>query len=474
MKSPRQILKAILKEIKPTKKEERELNSFAQKVLKIAKSIAKKYNAEPMLVGSLTRGTWLPDKKEFDVFILFPETVTPNELERKGLLIGKKIVERLKGTYVVEYAQHPYVSADFKGIKVDIVPCYKIRDTNKLLSAVDRTPFHVQWLKKHLKKKQGDEVRLLKKFLKVHGIYGADAKTLGFSGYATELLIVVYRDFINVLKAAIKWKPGEIIDPEGYYKEKDYKFLRKKFKNQPLILIDPTDKNRNVTSALSVENFFKFKKYAKEFLNNPSKETFYGKQKRPLTDIEFSQLRFRRGTEIIMIKFKPPKVVPDILWPQLRKFAERIKNILEERKYEFKVYGTSVYTDEKDIALVLLEMEVSRLPYVQKIVGPPVFDEVNSKRFIESHKSNVSGPYIEGIRWVVEVKRKFKNAKEKIIDSLSKPKDILKKKGIPNFIAEEISKGFEILDPKEIEKLLKEKPEVGIFLRDYFQREKLI
>jgi len=182
----------------------------------------------------------------------------------------------------------------------------------------------------------------------------------------------------------------------------------------------------------------------------------------------------KRGTEILLIKFKPPKVSPDILWPQLRKFAERIASILEERKYEFKVYGKAAYTDENELAIVLLELEVYYLPNVQKIVGPIVFDVKNSKAFLEAHKNPLVGPYVEDDRWVVEVERRFKTAKEKILDSLSKPVDILKAKGIPSYIAEALSKGFEIIEGLEIEKLLRERRDVGTFFYNYFNKNKLI
>jgi tRNA nucleotidyltransferase (CCA-adding enzyme) len=311
-------------------------------------------------------------------------------------------------------------------------------------SAVDRTPFHVKYLEKHLKKNQSNEVRLLKKFLKSHNLYGADAKTEGFSGYLCELLIIKYKTFLNLLKSATKWKLQEIIDIENFYKKEEYEAVRRIFKDQPLIVIDPTDKNRNVAAALSVENFYKFKKVSEEFLINPCEETFFGKTNY-ITDLEFSRIILKRNTEILLIKFKPPKV-----------------------------YGKGVYTDENELALVLLEMEVNSLPNVQKIIGPIVFDEKNSKSFLEAHKNPLVGPYIEDKRWVVEVERKFKTAKEKIVDTLNKPLDILKAKGIPNYIAEAISKGFEVISGEEIEKLLRERRDVGVFFYNYFYKKKLI
>ncbi|MBS7613865.1 hypothetical protein KEJ48_06465, partial [Candidatus Bathyarchaeota archaeon] len=42
------------------------------------------------------------------------------------------------------------------------------------------------------------------KFAKGIGVYGADIKTGGFSGYLCELLIVSYGDFIKTVESASK------------------------------------------------------------------------------------------------------------------------------------------------------------------------------------------------------------------------------------------------------------------------------
>jgi tRNA nucleotidyltransferase (CCA-adding enzyme) len=169
-------------------------------------------------------------------------------------------------------------------------------------------------------------------------------------------------------------------------------------------------------------------------------------------------------------------VVPDILWPQLRRFAERLESILEERRYEFKVLRKACYTNEKDLAIVLLEMEVSNLPAVQKKVGPEVFDLDDSKRFLEKYKGlAINGPFVEGRNWVVEVKRKFMTAREKIFDSLNVDVNILKAKGIPNHIAEQIAKGFEIIsDIERVVEIASKDKDFGVFLRNYFEKESLV
>jgi len=469
------ILQEVLKEITPKKEEKERLMKLAEKTLKLAKKFAKNYGAKAILAGSITRDTWLPGKKEFDVFILFPEEMKEEEMEKAGLEIGKKVIEELNGEFKIEYAEHPYVSGLVDNIDIDIVPCYALKSLKKIKSAVDRTPFHVKYLEKKFSSKLSKEVRLLKKFLDANSLYGADLKTEGFSGYTCELLIIKFKSFLNLLKQAVNWKPGEIIDLEKFYEEKDYPILRKKFKNQPLIVIDPTDKNRNTAAALSIYNFFKFKKLANDFLKNPSKSFFEEKKLQPMSFEEFVKKKEERGTNFVFVVFSPPKVVPDILWPQLRKFATRLQNILEERKYEFKVFGKDVYTNEKDLAVVLLEMEISSLPAIQKMIGPLVFDLDDSERFLEKHKNALAGPYVEDKFWVAEVRRRFLRVEDKIFDSLNKPSEILKAKGIPNLIADSLAKGFEVFSENEkIFKLVEKDENFGIFLRKYFEKEKLI
>ena len=471
MKKYSLIFREVLKEIKPSKEQEVHLKRVANKALKLVKGEAKKYKAKAILAGSITRNTWLPDKLEFDIFIMFPEEMKEKRMENLGLRIGKKVVRKLKGTFKIEYAEHPYVSGNVDGIDIDIVPCYELKSLEKIKSAVDRTPFHVRYLEKNFKKVMSNEVRLLKQFLKANEIYGADTKTQGFSGYSCELLIIKYKKFLNLLKEAVKWNPGEIIDIEKYYTKKDFEKLKMMFKNQPLILIDPVDKNRNTAAALSPRNFFLFKKLAKAFLKNPSNKFFFPKEIKPMREEDYIKKLRKRETEIIVLKFEKPDVIEDILWPQLTKFADRVCSILKE--YDFKVMKKAVFADE-EFCYVLFEFEIWKLPEVEKRVGPIIFDLKDSRNFLEKYKEDtINGPYVEGIRWVVETKRRFLTAKEKLIDSLSKSFEILVAKGIPNYIAEKLAKGFDIFAGSEVILLLKNR-KFAIFLKKYFTKEKLI
>ncbi|MEM0473643.1 MAG: CCA tRNA nucleotidyltransferase, partial [Candidatus Aenigmatarchaeota archaeon] len=209
----------IIKKITPKPQEEKKIKEISNKVLEATRKISSSYNAEVILAGSLTRDTWLPNKNEIDVFILFPKTLSNKQLEETGLSVGKKVIETLKGKWTIEYAQHPYIRGKIDGISIDLVPCYKLEKGEKIISAVDRTQFHVKYLEEKLPKQLSNEVRFLKQFLKANGLYGADAKTNGFSGYLCELLIIKYGSFLNLLKTAKDWKVKEIIDIENQWKK---------------------------------------------------------------------------------------------------------------------------------------------------------------------------------------------------------------------------------------------------------------
>ncbi len=466
------ILTKVLKKIKPSEKEAERLHKLSKKALEVANKEAKRYKAKAIIAGSLPRDTWLLEKNEFDVFVIFPKIVTRKQLEEYGLKIGKVVITKLGGVWKIEYAQHPYIHGEVKGIEIDVVPCYEIKLGERIVSAVDRTPLHMEYLNRNFPKNLTNDVRLLKQFLKANSVYGADAKTEGFSGYLCELLAINYGKFIDIVKAVVEWNPHYIIDIKSYWKKEDYKHLKNKFKNEILIVIDPVDKERNVASPVSFYSFYKFKKTAREFLKKPSEKSFFAKEVKPLSPKEFDKIMKTRETDLIAVALKPPKVVPDILWPQLRKANKRLENVLKE--YEFFTLRSESWTDEKDLAVILLEMQVSCLPPVDKSFGPWVFDEKNAINFAKKHKNDaLTGPFIEENFWAVETKRKWTSAEEKLRDTLKEKERILVAKGIPNYIASQISKGFRVIEEREIRKLLKNKS-FARFLRSYFEKEKLV
>lgn len=460
----KETLDYVLKKIIPSPSEQKETESVIDKVKETTGKIIKPYGISLTIAGSFVRDTWLPNKREFDLFLLFPEWYSRDDLEKKGLAIGKKIVNRLKGKYIIAYAEHPYVRAIIEGYDVDIVPCFKVESATKIRSAVDRTPFHNEWLAKNLKKNQAKEVRLFKQFCKGQEIYGSDTKTQGFSGYLCELLIVHFKDFKNLLKKVSQWNPGVFIDLESHHENEEE--IKKKFKKDPLVVIDPVDPNRNVAAALSPKNFTKLINSTKHFLKEPSKEFFFKTPGR-FSLRELGSVMKKRETQILVLNFKRPDIIDDTLWPQLRRAGKRISNTLQD--YDFEIMGWDVFSDEKE-SFMLFEFSVWKLPKVRKLKGPDIFSEKRVEEF--RHKYQSAGRvWVDNEYWFAEVKREFTEAEKKIAEFLRGPKNELREKGIPSYVAIAVSKRYAILKGSKIQNMVRKNPEFAKFLREYFERE---
>ena len=128
-------------------------------------------------------------------------------------------------------------------------------------------------MKKSLTSKMKNEVRILKTFLQSNGIYGAEIAKQGFSGYVSEVLIINYKSFENVIKSISKIKENEVIGK-----------TTKKF-DTSIVIIDPIDKNRNLAAAISNENIGKFILASRAFKEKPSLEFFKTRKLRTIKKI---------------------------------------------------------------------------------------------------------------------------------------------------------------------------------------------
>src|SRR3990172_423539 len=205
---------SILSRIKPRDVEKQKLQALAKSLISRIDTLGKGFNINSKLVGSSARGTWLSGEHDLDIFIMFPPDVSREYLEEKGLYIARKIAEEAE-SFEERYAEHPYINAVFDGFEVDLVPAFGVASAADIKSAVDRTPFHNNYVLSTINGLE-DEVLLLKQFLRGCGVYGSELKTHGFSGYLVELLIINYGSFPEVLEAACGWKPGIIIDIEKH------------------------------------------------------------------------------------------------------------------------------------------------------------------------------------------------------------------------------------------------------------------
>ncbi len=380
----------ILKRIKPSAAEDKKVLSVAEELSEKVVSVSRKLkvHVEPMLVGSVAKGTHLKDP-DIDLFMLFPESTSVDELRSAGLEIGRKIIGGRE-----HFAQHPYVRGDFKGFQVDLVPAFRIRDTRKKMSAVDRTPFHTEFVKENLEKGREDEVRLLKRFMKGIECYGAEAKVQGFSGYLCELLVMRFGSFRGVLEAAKEWKVGEALELPGH--------PGKEFP-EPLTFVDPVDPARNVASAVVPDTLVRFVQASREYLRSPSEKFFFPSMVQTLSPEEIRVAAGGRLNCIIVISFPRLNLIDDVVYPQLRKSLSAVTSLLERE--EFEIEKTSLHIDS--VTHLTVELASMKLPKTRKHRGPPVRSENVDEFLAKWRTGGVSEPYVEDSRWWVMRERKW-------------------------------------------------------------------
>jgi len=413
------ILKEVLSEITPTEKERKKEGELIKETLTILNAVIQRTNPKirPLMVGSIAKRTDLRSDKDFDIFIQFPRDTSRELLEEQGLLIGKNFFELVKSEPEISYAEHPYVKGRYHGFIIEIVPCYKLGAGRKrILSAVDRSPLHTKFVVGELEKDPSmrGEIRLLKRFMKANGLYGAHAAVEGFSGYLCELLVIGYGSFMEVLKAASGWGKHEHLSV-------GMKSGKKKFADAPLVFIDPVDGDRNVAAAVSVEKLARFVYLAQAFLDHGDREFFRDKKVEPMGRREFYNDIKHRGTELICVHFRAPKLVEDTLIPQLAKSLRALTHECERKG--FRILKSGHWTDGKEVAF-LMEFEVWELPRVMKKPGP-FFDSkvADMGGFIESNRMKaMSKPYLEGDQWSVDVEREHRHADDLVRAYLKEPK----------------------------------------------------
>jgi len=400
----------VLKRVKPPLAQDRKVATVVGELSKKVAEVSRKLDAhvETMLVGSVAKGTHLKDP-DIDLFMLFPESTELEELKTKGLAIGRKIIDGRD-----HFAQHPYVRGMYKGFQVDLVPCFRIRDTRRKMSAVDRTPFHTEFVKKNLKKGQADEVRLLKRFMKGIECYGAEAKVQGFSGYLCELLVMRFGNFKGVLEAATQWKVGEVLSLPC--------FEGKEFA-EPLTFVDPVDCSRNVASAVSPETLLRFVLASREYMKSPEMKFFFPAERLTWDADKMQEAAGKRLGNLLSVTFPQLDLIDDVVYPQLRKSLVSITALLE--RADFEIEKTTIHVD--GITHLLVELSAMTLPKERKHRGPPVNSE-NVTAFLDKWNSvGVSKPYIESGRWYVTVRREFERADALVkakLDSIPLGKDV--------------------------------------------------
>jgi tRNA nucleotidyltransferase (CCA-adding enzyme) len=376
----------VLRRITPDEATEQRLVEVLGRLVARAERLARERSIPVrrcLVAGSAARRTYLRDRMDIDLFLLFPPDTSRADLERYGLDLGAALLEKTE----TRYAEHPYRRGVFEGFQVDAVPGYAVDDPSHPLSAVDRTPFHQSYLAAHQTPEMIGQVRLAKQFFRALGIYGSEARTSGLSGYLVELLVLRFGSLRGLLQAAQAWRiPVTLVSTPGSHPRVP--------DDVALVLDDPVDPGRNVATALSRRNLALLILASEEYLSRPSPKAF---EVRPRAALEIAAARARvgeRGTHVAVVWLPRPDLVDDILYPQLRK-AER--SIAEEAgRLGFAAVGTASAAGHGRV-VVVIEVEHAAVPAVRWQDGPPAgIDRVGSflGKWTQPDAPVLQGPYV--------------------------------------------------------------------------------
>ena len=211
------------------------------------------------------------------------------------------------------------------------------------------------------------EVRILKKFFLHIDVYGAEIAKEGFSGYVSEVLISYFGSFEKTIKENLR-----VEERASYWK------IYKKF-GSPVVIIDPVDNNRNLGTAISMDNLGKFVLASRAFLKKPSKKFF----KKPI-----SKRIMKNNDKIVVVQFRFKDRSDDIIWGQIKRASNALKTQLELGG--FTVLRNSSTKDEKENAALIFLLHAKKIENSLVRSGPEISSKEHCEKFIAANLKKAS------------------------------------------------------------------------------------
>ena len=327
----KELIEEALKQVEPKLEERERLLKLKDRILNEINNLGIK-NIEPKVVGSIAKGTFL-EGTDIDIFLLFQKGTN---LKKEGLNLARKILPNGKELY----AQHPYLRGEIEGVGIDLVPCFAIDNSTESISAVDRTPFHTDWVVSNISGLE-NEVRLTKQFLRAIGAYGANSAIGGFSGYLVEILCIKYGGFLNLVKEMSQWRPPIIINKID------------EAPDSPIMICDPVDDKRNVAAGVTLKGLGTAILASKSFIDKPSMNFFFP---------EYKEREFQGNLTSIVLTL--PKGTEETVMPWLQKQGRKIYSALSD----FEPIAWNVNMGEE--GYIVIETGVRELPEIVSHKGP--------------------------------------------------------------------------------------------------------
>ncbi|TFG25845.1 MAG: hypothetical protein EU533_00575 [Promethearchaeota archaeon] len=410
-----QIFSKVLQEIVPTREEIQLIEEIIQELknhlIARASELNIKFNAMDPQGSTGIKQTQLRNDFDIDLFIGLDfnqyktkyKGLSKNKLKRESKkdflhLCNEWIIKALDSTNFKDpnlfYAEHPYVRVNYisydKEINIDIVIYFEL-DSDYIkeygpITSVDRSPWHGRFIRENLTNDQKNDVRLLKQFFKACHCYGDKSVLgkMGFIGYSAELLVYHYKDLESLFLHFANLR-DTVLDDYGRSKAQIRKIAH--MKTDPLIIIDPIDKNRNVASAISLRAYKYCNHQISEFMQSPSEDYFHISPLKELNIDENHPLYSK--TFIVELNNKDPEIHYTINRDKLYSLAESIKSIGERefsheprfKSIEFELYFEDT-TQEYNLAFYCKQPQISK-SFLRK--GPPAKEKNHAERFKEKN-----------------------------------------------------------------------------------------
>jgi len=429
------VIGEALKLVEPTEEEIEYIKNLASIAFEKVSKIASESEFKPRVVlgGSYAKGTWLKGEADIDIFVKFPKELEREELEKHGLDIA--LISMKDYNPLLRYSEHPYVEASINDVKINVVPCYDVKK-GEWKSAADRSPYHTEFMVKALNDNLRKEVRILKKFMKGIGVYGAEIAIQGFSGYVCEVLTIKYGSFLSTLKSASRWMERELISLDNVDEE-----FKKLFPQAGIIILDPVDHKRNLGAAISQKKLAEFILASRFFLEKPSINYFIGEKDYSFKKLENSDLL----ENIVTLKFKHDKRSIDILWGQLKR---SLNHILKQFAInDFNIIRANCATDEEENSAFIFLMERIDQPSIDMKIGPKVFRHDDTRKFIDKNIKTSKIIWVgDDARLYSIIERKVKSVNDFFYNLIHAPKG---GSGIAPGLIDDIANTYEIYIGKD-------------------------
>ncbi len=389
----------------PSDKEAKKINDVANEII----SNIRLKDTTIILGGSGAKNTWLSDTHDIDIYVKFDYAKYNEKSDKLSDILHKSLKNKFKGLIRL-HGSRDYFQIKHKGYNIEIIPILDIRTYAEAKNITDVSPLHIEWVGKNIKG-LADDIRKAKLFCMANNLYGAESYIKGFSGYVLEILIIHYGSFLDLLKAASRWKPKEVIDIYNFHKDPFADLNISKIMS-PLILIDPVQPDRNAAAALSFEKYEKLRQLCQQYLKHQSNDFFIFK---PFTKVAIA--RSHKSKKIIMLQAALRDDKPDIAGAKVLKLFEHIGKQLVRSGF-ILINADIQFHDKKAVFYYVLDKK--SLSKLKKHYGPPIENEKHLTSFKKAWKNHEVKQ--EGNKAYVLINRDYTKP-EQLVKDLIKTKE---------------------------------------------------